>query len=551
VAQPSGADYQITFQNPRSAFLDPDLQQARPAKTRLGLPNLMSGNFAVVCHMSGAGGTWAVRAFVHDVPDLQYRYQLISSCLDGRRGEISSFVGFRYVPDGIKVNGQIHPIVVMDWVPGIQLDRAIDQRVRVGQDIGPLIEGWLRLVAELEGLQVAHGDLQHGNILVDGDRIRLVDYDGMFVPAMAGMSFSEQGHANYQHPQRRAHGFNADLDRFSALLIFTALRALHHDPGLWQRTGTPNDNLLFLKRDLDDPTSSPVFAELAASGDPEVRLLAEVIKDSLLTGDLPPPISHLLGSRPTVTSSTTDTTGWWKASQPAPASAERAAPFPHQQAAIGTGWIRAFVGSSVGVPSGDSFSIQPNGQRNSLLDQVPYVASFNRPFVHRSTCDWAQQIATRNLIGFVTLDEAYASGYKPCKTCKPQQLRQEDLLADSGAKKGSAPHGAQSPSSGSLWWGTRKVREHIQAPGLSSSTQASIRVPSRESIRVGSQVKLQYPKGKTTLVRMVRAGSPTPTLSHIQEDSALGRAIMGKEAGEEVTYREMGKVFKFTILEVI
>jgi hypothetical protein len=40
--------------------------------------------------------------------------------------------------------------------------------------------------------------LQHGNIPVDGDHIRLVDDDGMFVPAMAGVTFydSEEGHAN-------------------------------------------------------------------------------------------------------------------------------------------------------------------------------------------------------------------------------------------------------------------------------------------------------------------------------------------------------------------
>lgn len=116
------------------------------------------------------------------------------------------FVGFRSVADGTRVDGQAYPIVVMDWVSGLQLDRAVDQRIRAVQGLVPLIDGWRRLVTELDTLQVAHGDLQPGNIPVDGDHIRLVVDDGMLVPAMAGVTFSEQGHANYQHPRRRAHG---------------------------------------------------------------------------------------------------------------------------------------------------------------------------------------------------------------------------------------------------------------------------------------------------------------------------------------------------------
>jgi thiamine kinase-like enzyme len=31
---------------------------------------------------------------------------------------------------------------------------------------------------------VAHGDLQHGNILVANGKPKLIDYDGMYVPAL-------------------------------------------------------------------------------------------------------------------------------------------------------------------------------------------------------------------------------------------------------------------------------------------------------------------------------------------------------------------------------
>src|SRR5438477_81764 len=67
---------------------------------------------------------------------------------------------------------------------------------------------WLRLAVRLREAGLAHGDLQHGNVLlVPGStpqslKLKLIDYDGMWVPALAGRPSGEVGHANYQHPQR-------------------------------------------------------------------------------------------------------------------------------------------------------------------------------------------------------------------------------------------------------------------------------------------------------------------------------------------------------------
>jgi hypothetical protein len=510
----------------------------------------MSGNFAVVCHFGGAGQTWAIRAFIKDVPDIQRRYQLISTYLDGRRGEHSPFVGFRYVPDGIRVNGQSHPIVMMDWVPGVQLDRALEARIQGGQSLRPLIDAWMRLVAELEAMQVAHGDLQHGNILVDGDRILLVDYDGMFVPGMAGMPFSEHGHANYQHPKRSRHGFNANLDRFSATLILTAMKALEHDPSLWQRANMPNDNLLFLKKtDLLDPAGSPLFADLLSSDDAEVRMLAGVLRESLMTDSLPPSLAQLAWSRPTVVQSTTVTTGWWKASVAESNSGDSGSPRPAQPP-IGSGWIRAYVGASA-AEHPDARSSQAGQEFNPLLHEVPFVASFNRTYVHRSTCDWAHQISWRNLVGFESLDAALASGYKPCKTCKPHHTQPHLFGVDPGTVAPLTGNGTEPPARSPMKWDTSKAREHIQStvpPATAPSPQHSARSP---IVDVGSQVKLQYPNGDIVVIRVVRAGTLRSTLSHVPVDSPLGTAIKGKRVGDDIVYREMGKTFKFTICDVL
>ena len=67
---------------------------------------------------------------------------------------------------------------------------------------------WAKLARRLARAGAAHADLQHGNILLVPGRsenhlaIKLIDYDGMFVPALAGKPSGEVGHPAYQHPQR-------------------------------------------------------------------------------------------------------------------------------------------------------------------------------------------------------------------------------------------------------------------------------------------------------------------------------------------------------------
>src|SRR5437764_106846 len=75
--------------------------------------------------------------------------------------------------------------------------------------------------------------------------VKLIDYDGMFVPALAGQKSGEVGHANFQHPQRLREGsYGPEVDRFSHLVIYTALRCLAVvGRPLWERHDN-GDNLL-------------------------------------------------------------------------------------------------------------------------------------------------------------------------------------------------------------------------------------------------------------------------------------------------------------------
>src|SRR6185295_15620786 len=129
--------------------------------------------------------------------------------------------------------------------------------------------------AVLREAGIAHGDLQHGNIIVEHGALRLVDHDGLFVPEMEGWQSSEVGHQHYQHPHRDARCFDSNLDNFSSLVIYLTLVSLMERPELWKEHH--DENLLFTKSDFLNPSESKLFAKIKEIG-PEHRHLAEVLE---------------------------------------------------------------------------------------------------------------------------------------------------------------------------------------------------------------------------------------------------------------------------------
>ena len=104
--------------------------------------------------------------------------------------------------------------------------------------------------------------------------LKLIDYDGMWVPSLADKHSGEVGHPNFQHPLRlQERLYNADVDRFPHLVIGCALRAtLVGGKSFWEKFDN-GDNLLFREQDLQDPSKSPVFKALWGLQDELVRTL--------------------------------------------------------------------------------------------------------------------------------------------------------------------------------------------------------------------------------------------------------------------------------------
>ncbi len=281
MAWPQSHDYNEAVQDPALCFEDADLQKAEAVCTALGLPQARSGNFADVYQLRTTGGktSWAVKCFTKPVRDLQARYREISRHL--RKVDLAFMVDFTYLEKGIRIHGEWYPVLKMDWVEGLTLNQFAQTYADKPRMLGVLSGLWLKLAQRLQQAHLAHADLQHGNVLLVSGRkegkvsLRLIDYDGMHVPALADKKSGELGHPAYQHPQRlREEIYSAEVDRFPHLVIYTALRCLAlRGRDCWERYNT-GDNLLFTAQDFKAPESSKLLRELWGAPEPELHALA-------------------------------------------------------------------------------------------------------------------------------------------------------------------------------------------------------------------------------------------------------------------------------------
>jgi hypothetical protein len=279
VPWPTPQDYNEAIQNPAYAFSDPELQTGSCEVTALGLPKPITGNFASVYRLHCTGRDWAVRCFWRELSDMQLRYRAISAHLAS--AGLPYTVGFEYQPQGIRIRGAWYPILKMEWVEGELLNDYLVAHLMDPVTLQSLMESWVRMVSDLERSGCAHGDLQHGNVLVVNGELKLVDYDGMFVPALLGMGSHELGQQHYQHPQRTGTDFGPQLDRFSSWVIYLSIAAVRVDPSLWSSTQAGDERLLLQRKDFEQPASSPSLALLANHADSGLQALAHKFRDTL------------------------------------------------------------------------------------------------------------------------------------------------------------------------------------------------------------------------------------------------------------------------------
>ena len=257
---PTGRQYQTAVQNPARAFSDQDLAQASAECYANGMPRPYPGGFATTFLMRGRGAEWAVRCFTRPVALLENRYRIIGRFLANTKPAFC--VKAELISGGLQIDGVRHPIIKMDWLPGDTLNVYIQKKVGAPSKIKKLREDLRRMAAEMQQIGMAHGDLQHGNIIVNNELPHLVDYDGIYLPQLRGMVPNELGHKHYQHPLREQGDWGPRMDHFSLIALYVGLSAIAWEPDLW---GTFDNgvNVLFKNSDFEEPEVSKLFADLS------------------------------------------------------------------------------------------------------------------------------------------------------------------------------------------------------------------------------------------------------------------------------------------------
>ncbi len=269
---PSPQDYNEAVQNPALSFADQELSRGKAESDRFGLPRATSGAFASVYRLGCQSLDFAVRCFLQRVCDQASRYVELRKHLT--IAALPYTVDFEFLERGIRVGADWYPMLKMEWVEGLTLNKFLEENRHNSSALANIADKFQQMVADLSAAGIAHGDLQHGNIMIVGGELRLVDYDGMFVESLSGLTSNELGHRNYQHPGRLREHFGGDLDNFSAWVIHTSLVSLAQDPLLWRDLSGGDECLLFRQSDFASPLTSRAFALLEHHECADIRLAA-------------------------------------------------------------------------------------------------------------------------------------------------------------------------------------------------------------------------------------------------------------------------------------
>lgn len=265
---PSLSDYQAVFSNPATCLYDGVLKKCTIAKTPLGQPRVRSGGFALTYCLESGVTKWAVRCFHREstTHDRDRRYQEIAQKLHEPTVASSGyFIEFDFQKNGVMVDGASYPIVKMAWAKGETLASFLEDNHGDAKALGNLRDSLRDLRKFLFSQHIAHGDIQPGNLMVSdgGRKVQLIDYDGMYVPSIAGLGAAEIGLPNYQHPERIKNSpWSEKLDYFPFILLDLTLTILIDDGLCWDLTQSSDEKLLFDATDFQAPYASKSIESL-------------------------------------------------------------------------------------------------------------------------------------------------------------------------------------------------------------------------------------------------------------------------------------------------
>ena len=251
-----------------------------PVLDEHGEPYRSSGAFAVVFKMKDeqTGKCYALKCFTEEQEGRAEAYRQIAEELEFV--DSSYITSVKYLEKELFVDSNCEddefPVLLMDWIEGETMETYIAENYTDSYEMSMLCYRFCKMAAWLRSQSFAHGDIKPDNIIVRLDgTLTLVDYDGMFVPAMKGQKSPTIGTKDFSHPLRTIDDFDETIDDFSLASIALSLKAISLDSSLLQSYGA-SDRLLFSATDYLDLSKSKIFAALQG-------LLADVEARTLLS----------------------------------------------------------------------------------------------------------------------------------------------------------------------------------------------------------------------------------------------------------------------------
>lgn len=255
-----------------------ELSYLRPVLGADGLPVMSGGNFAVVFKMKDErdGKLYAVKCFLREQEGRAESYKLIAEELEFVSS--NSLTPIKYLEKELFVDTKNSdenefPVLLMDWVEGKTLDKYLRENLGDKYALESLAYRFSQLAQWLIPQPFAHGDLKPDNILVREDgTLVLVDYDGMYVPAMKGQKARELGSPDFRHPLRTDGDFDERIDDFSLVTILLSLKAISVNPALLEEYGA-TDRLIFSEMDYRSLSECEKIAKLLALNNLDINRL--------------------------------------------------------------------------------------------------------------------------------------------------------------------------------------------------------------------------------------------------------------------------------------
>ncbi len=231
-----------------------------------GEPYRSSGAFAVVFKMKNeqTGKCYALKCFTEEQEGRAEAYRQI---VDELEFVDSSYItSVKYLDKEIFVDSSCEedefPVLLMDWIDGETMENYIAENYQDNYTMAMLCYRFCKMAAWLRSQPFAHGDIKSDNIMVRPDgNLTLVDYDGMFVPAMKGQKSPTIGTKDFSHPLRTVDDFNETIDDFALASIALSLKAISMNSTLLDTYGA-SDRLLFSESDYRTPSSSKAISAL-------------------------------------------------------------------------------------------------------------------------------------------------------------------------------------------------------------------------------------------------------------------------------------------------